>query len=121
MIRWIECLRLAAARGLKCLPSVAGILRGTNHFWKFGDWVEYEQGLGTRPAFYFMARRGSLLKFAMGTPDAFYNIGSPRFKDLFRQLTRAVKSVCTPPIMHTASPDRLRVRSRFWKRCRERL
>lgn len=86
MIRWIECLRLAAARGFKSLPSIAGILRGTNHFWTFREWVDFERELGAKPAFYFMARRGSLLEYACGTPDDFYDIHAPEFRELFRYL-----------------------------------
>jgi hypothetical protein len=86
MIRWIECLRLASARGLKSLTSIRGVLNGSNHFWKFAEWVEYEKSLGTRPAFYFMARHGSLLQYAMGTPDAFYDIRRRPFQELFRYL-----------------------------------
>jgi hypothetical protein len=86
IIRWIECLRMARGRGLGSLPSIAGILNGTNHFWKFGDWVEFESEFGTRPAFYFMARQGSLLQYARGTPDAFYNICTAEFRRLFGYL-----------------------------------
>lgn len=86
MIRWIECLRLAARRGWKALPSIAGVLRGTNHFWTFTEWVDWQKQLGTRPAFYFMARQGSLLQYALGTPDDFYDIRTQEFRDLFRYL-----------------------------------
>jgi FemAB-related protein (PEP-CTERM system-associated) len=86
MIRWIECFRLLKARGLKGLRSIGGVLRGTNHFWKFSDWVEFEKNIGTRPAFYFIARQGSLLQYAMGTPDGFYDIRSPQFRKLFSYL-----------------------------------
>jgi hypothetical protein len=89
MIRSIECLRLLRARGKKALPLIGGVMRGTNHFWKFADWLEFESEIGARSAFYFMARRGSLLQYAMGTPDAFYDIRSPRFRELFRTLTDA--------------------------------
>jgi hypothetical protein len=86
IIRWIECLRLAASRGFRGAGSIAGVLSGRNHFWKFADWVEFEREYGTRPAFYFMARRGSLYQYAMGTPDAFYDIRRPEFRELFRYL-----------------------------------
>jgi hypothetical protein len=71
MIRWIECLRLVRGRGLRAAPSIAGILRGTNHFWTFAEWVDWQKQLGVAPAFYFMARQGSLLQYALGTPDDF--------------------------------------------------
>jgi FemAB-related protein (PEP-CTERM system-associated) len=86
MIRWIECLRLLRKRGLKSFSSISGVLRGTNNFWKFSDWVEFEKRLGVRPSFYFMARQGSLLQFAMGTPDGFYDVRAPEFRQLFRYL-----------------------------------
>lgn len=86
IIRWIECLRLLVTRGWKARASAAGVLRGTNHFWKFADWVEFEKVLGVRPAFYFMARRGSLVRYALGNPDAFYDIHGARFRDLFHYL-----------------------------------
>jgi hypothetical protein len=86
MIRWIECLRLIKARGWKAWPSVTGVVRGTNHFWTFAEWVDWQKQLGTRPAFYFMARKGSLLQYALGTPDDFYDVEAPEFRDLFRYL-----------------------------------
>jgi FemAB-related protein (PEP-CTERM system-associated) len=86
MIRWIECLRLLAKRGVRSLSSIAGVLRGTNNFWKFSDWVEFEKRLGIHPTFYFIARQGSLLQYAMGTPDGFYDVGAPEFRQLFGYL-----------------------------------
>jgi FemAB-related protein (PEP-CTERM system-associated) len=62
------------------------VLRGENHFWKFAQWVDFEQEFDARPAFYFMARKGSLAEYALGTPDAFYDIRSQRFRKLFRYL-----------------------------------
>ncbi len=89
IIRWIECVRLLRDRGVKAWSSIAGVLRGTNHFWKFADWVEYERRLGARPAFYFMARQGSLVEYALQVPDAFYDILRPEFRELFAQLRDA--------------------------------
>ncbi|MCC7162178.1 MAG: GNAT family N-acetyltransferase [Anaerolineae bacterium] len=86
IIRSIECLRLARTRGLGSVKSIREVLNGTSHFWKFSDWVEFAKSFNTRPAFYFMARRGSLTQYALGTPDAFYDIRSPRFRELFREL-----------------------------------
>ncbi len=86
MIRWLECFRLLATRGIKSLRSAREVIRGTNHFWKFADWVRFQKTLGTRPTFYFMARMGSLFEYATGTPDAFYDIRSPRFRNLFQYL-----------------------------------
>jgi len=86
IVRSIECLRLLKSRGLKSLPSIKGVLNGTNNFWKFADWVEFEKRLGARSAFYFMARKGSLIQYAAGTPDGFYDIRSTEFAELFRYL-----------------------------------
>ncbi|MFN2399260.1 MAG: polysaccharide deacetylase family protein [Gemmatimonadaceae bacterium] len=85
-IRWIETLRLLRARGAGALASISGVWRGTNHFWKFADWIEFERRFGARPAFYFLARKGSLLEYATGTPDGFYDVRSPRFRRLFGEL-----------------------------------
>ena len=86
IIRSIECLRLLKSRGLKSLPSIKGVLNGTNNFWRFSDWVEFEKRFGIRSAFYFMARKGSLFQYATGTPDGLYDIRTPEFIELFRYL-----------------------------------
>ncbi len=86
IIRWIEALRLIRSRGRGGIASALGVLQGSNHFWKFSDWTEFEAGLGARAAFYFMARKGSLLEYAMGVPDSFYDIRRPEFIRLFREL-----------------------------------
>lgn len=83
IIRWIEILRSLASGSPGLARSVA---TGRSHFWKFQEWIDLADGLGGRPAFYFMARRGSLLHYARGRPDAFYDIETPRFRDLFRHL-----------------------------------
>jgi hypothetical protein len=89
MLRGIETLRLLARRGFRAWPSIRGIWDGTSHFWQFGAWVAFEREMGARPTFYFMARRGSLLRYALGTPDAFYDISAPRFRRLFAELCDA--------------------------------
>ncbi len=86
MIKWIECLRLLRGRGFRAWPSIRGVLRGTNHFWTFQEWVDFERTLGGHPTFYFMARPGSLLQYALGTPDDFYDIRTDRFRTLFQSL-----------------------------------
>jgi FemAB-related protein (PEP-CTERM system-associated) len=86
MVRWIECLRLLAKPGAKSLRLISGILRGEDHFWKFKEWVDFEKSRGARPTFFFMSRKGSLVEYARGTPDAFYDVQSPRFQELFRFL-----------------------------------
>ena len=83
IIRWIEMLRSIADGQPGRAASVA---LGRSHFWKFQEWIDLADSLGGRPAFYFMARRGSLYQYARGRPDAFYDIETPRFRDLFRYL-----------------------------------
>jgi hypothetical protein len=61
-------------------------VRGTNNFWKFAEWVEFGKLNDTRPAFFFMATKGSLFKYALGTPDGFYDVRAPEFRELFRYL-----------------------------------
>jgi hypothetical protein len=86
MIRWIEAIRVFVGRAHAPRRTIPGILYGTNHFWKFSDWIAMERQFGARPAFNFSARRGSLFEYAAGTPDCFYDIRSSRFGDLFRYL-----------------------------------
>jgi hypothetical protein len=86
IIRGIEAVRLLRVRGFRGFRSVVGVLSGTNHFWKFRDWVDWQKGLGTRPAFYFSVVQGSLIRFALGTPDCFYDVRRPAFRDLFQYL-----------------------------------
>ena len=89
IIKWIECLRLVRDRGPRAWRSIVGVLRGTNHFWTFDEWIELEKRYGARPTFYFMARHGSLLRYALGTPDDFYDVREPEFTALFRTLREA--------------------------------
>jgi hypothetical protein len=86
MIRWIEAVRLLRMRGIKAFPSLVGVVKGSNHFWKFADWVHWQRQFGTQPAFYFSAVQGSFLRYVTGTPDCFYDVRSPRFHELFRYL-----------------------------------
>ncbi len=88
IIRWVEIPRLLARRGTGGLRLATAVATGKSHFWKFADWVDLAEAFGTRPAFYFMARRGSLVRYALGTPDAFYDVGAPRFRRLFDALRR---------------------------------
>lgn len=84
IIKWIEAPRvLLGAGGVR---SAIDIINGKSHYWTFREWIELEREFGTRPTFYFMARRGSLAAYAMGTPDDFYDIGTRRFAALFSEL-----------------------------------
>lgn len=89
IIRWIEAPRLLAQRGPRGIGSAVGVLRGTNHFWTFREWIDLERRFGARPTFYFMARRGSLLQYALGRPDDFYDVRWPEFTRLFEELRDA--------------------------------
>ena len=86
MIRWVECLRLTRQRGFRALPLIRDVLGGRSHFWKFADWIGFEDRFGVRPAFFFSARQGSLWEYATGTPDCFYDVRSPGYRALFDML-----------------------------------
>jgi hypothetical protein len=89
ILRAIETVRLLRERGPRAARLIADVWRGRSHFWHFPAWVELAAGLGGAPAFYFMARRGSLAEYELGTPDAFYDIASKPFRELFGELTGA--------------------------------
>jgi hypothetical protein len=86
VVRWLEPLRILARQKQHGLAAAWAVARGTRHHWHFRSWMELEQRLGTRSAFYFVARKGSLVEYATHTPDTFYDIHSPRFRQLFREL-----------------------------------
>jgi hypothetical protein len=86
VVRWLEPLRIIRRRGLNGLSAAASVLSGRRHHWHFSSWVRMEQGLNTRSAFYFVPRQGSLLEYAAGVPDSFYNVRSDTFKKLFKYL-----------------------------------
>lgn len=81
--RGIEALRAVGSGRLGRAWAVAS---GSVDFWRFGDWMDLSESLGGRSTFFFMARRGSLLEYLRGTPDAFYDIDSPRFRGLFTEI-----------------------------------
>ncbi len=86
ILRWIEVPRtLLRGQG----RNAWGIATGRQSFWRFRDWIDLTQRFGTRPTFYFMARRGSLLQFASGTPDALYDVSGRAFRELFVELKGA--------------------------------
>jgi hypothetical protein len=86
LIRPIEVLRVLRARGLGGVRLATRVASGRSHFWTFREWFPLARRLGTRPCFYFMARQGSLLQYALGTPDDFYDVRTPRFQRLFAEL-----------------------------------
>jgi hypothetical protein len=85
VVRWLEPLRVTRRAGTR-MRAAAGVLTGRLHHWHFDSWTADESELGMRSAFFFVARQGSLLQFARGTPDPFYDVGSPRFRLLLREL-----------------------------------
>lgn len=86
VIRWLEPLRILRRRGLTSLGLAWQVLTGKRHHWHFDGWAALEKQWQTRSAFYFVARRGSLLQYAAGVPDPFYDITTSRFLDLFTWL-----------------------------------
>ena len=79
-------LWLLARRGRAALTPAWDLVRGRRHHWQFQSWIDLEAGVGMRSAFYFVARQGSLVERTLGTPDPFYDVRSPRFRELFRAL-----------------------------------
>lgn len=86
VIRWLEPLRIVRRQGRRGLAPAWEVLIGRRDHWAFPQWMAFEQQYGVRSAFYFVARQGSLLEYARGTPDPFYDVTAPRFRDLFRTL-----------------------------------
>lgn len=84
--RLIEPLRILVRRKQRGLSPALEVLAGRRHHWQFPAWVELEKQLQTRSAFYFVPRQGSLLEYATGTPDPFYDVASKPFRELFRYL-----------------------------------
>lgn len=87
VIRWAEPIRILRRQGLSGLPAIRSVIAGARTHWHFASWVRLEQQFNLRSAFFFVARRGSLREFALGTPDPFYDIQSDRFAPVFRQLS----------------------------------
>ncbi len=86
VIRWLEPLRIVQRQGLSGVSAAWQVLTGRRDHWAFPRWMELETNYGIRSAFYFVARQGSLLEYARGTPDPFYDVTAPRFRELFRTL-----------------------------------
>lgn len=84
--RLLEPLRILRRQGPRGLAPAFDVITGRRHHWQFGAWAELEKSLGVRSAFYFVPRRGSLMEYALGTPDPFYDVTAPRFKELLRAL-----------------------------------
>ncbi|ABU60001.1 polysaccharide deacetylase family protein [Roseiflexus castenholzii] len=89
VVRWLEPLRVLLRQGVRGLPAAVDVMTGKRHHWQFNAWLALERDLGAPSAFYFVARRGSLREYALGTPDSFYDIRAPQFRALFRSLIGA--------------------------------
>jgi len=76
VIRWLEPLRIISRQGIKGLSPALSVFAGKRNHWHFKSWIALEKKMQTRSAFYFTSRKGSLLRYALGTPDPFYNINS---------------------------------------------
>lgn len=85
-IRWLEPLRVVHRLGYRGLAAAASVFLGTRKHWHFSSWVELEKSLNMHSAFYFVPQHGSLLQYAFGTPDPFYDIRSERFRKVFQYL-----------------------------------
>jgi hypothetical protein len=86
--RYLEPVRVLMRQGVRGLRPAMDVLTGRRHHWKFHEWMEVEKGLKTCSAFYFVPRPGSLLAYATGRPDPFYDINSNRFRQVFRYLAQ---------------------------------
>lgn len=84
--RLLEPVRKMAAMGSRGIRPAFDLLTGRRTHWQFHNWVDLEKSLGLRSAFYFVARKGSLLEYATGLPDTFYDVTSPKFRRLFQYL-----------------------------------
>lgn len=110
IIRSIEVLRLLGQRGVKGLRSAYSVLLGKNHFWKFTEWVNLAAEYSAAPTFYFMARQGSLLQYARGNPDSFYDISSQEFRRLFDLLKDSGCEIGMHASYHAyRQPDQIRI------------
>ncbi|WP_298817366.1 polysaccharide deacetylase family protein [Chloroflexus sp.] len=89
VVRWLEPLRILIRQGVGGLGTALDVLRGRRTHWHFRSWMELEERIGARSAFYFVARKGSLLEYATGLPDPFYDVQAPHFRALFRELSAA--------------------------------
>lgn len=86
VVRWFESLRQLWRKGAHPWRRAFDVALGRRTHWQFEKWMALERSLGLRSAFYFTARHGSLVHYALGTPDPFYDITRPRFRLLFEQL-----------------------------------
>jgi hypothetical protein len=84
--RLVEPLRALRRLGGRGAAPAVELLLGRRHHWHFDGWTRTERELGMRSAFYFVARPGSLLEYALGRPDPFYDVGDARYRRLLSSL-----------------------------------
>ena len=89
VVRWLEPVRVLRRLGTGSLRPAIEIASGRRTHWQFQSWLDLERSLGIRSAFYFVARCGSLWEYALGTPDSFYDITQPQFRELLPRLAQA--------------------------------
>lgn len=86
VVRTVEPFRVLWHQGAAGLPAAWGAFTGRLHHWHFDTWMDLERSMGVRSAFYFAVRQGSLLAYAFGRPDPFYDVRSPRLARVIREL-----------------------------------
>lgn len=89
VVRWLEPLRILLRQGSGGLGAAVDIISGRRTHWHFRSWMALEERIGARSAFYFVARQGSLLEYATGLPDPFYDVQAPHFRALFQEISAA--------------------------------
>lgn len=89
VVRWLEPARVLARSRGRALGPALEVALGRRHHWHFQSWMKLEQAFGARSAFYFVPRQGSLVEYATGLPDSFYDVTTPRFRALFGELRAA--------------------------------
>lgn len=86
VVRALEPLRIVARQGVGGIGAAWSAVTGRRHHWHFDTWMTLERSLGIASVFYFAARRGSVLQYALGRPDPLYSIHDPRIADVIRML-----------------------------------
>jgi hypothetical protein len=90
IIRSIEIIRyLLKNKGKSKFQKVLGIANGSEHFWKFEDYVRLEKLYGAKSAFYFCPIHSSLIRYFLSAPDPFYNTSKKKFRDISMKLVES--------------------------------
>lgn len=86
VVRSLEPIRQISKRKISGIIPSINIITGKNHHWHFKEWIQLEKEMGIRSSFYFSAYNGSILGYLLKSPNPFYNIQLPIFKNLFKSL-----------------------------------